>query len=95
MFLKPLIAVLLLGSGMARAASWDERRATNTPILFPDYAAVEASTFARSMRMADLVAKGDRACVYAELVDTAAPVDLPVATDQKHMAFVRSMTRLE
>jgi hypothetical protein len=61
----------------------------------PDYAAVEASTFARSMRMADLLAKGDRACIYAELVDPAAPVDLPVATDQRHMSFVRSMTRLE
>ena len=74
---------------------WDERRATNTPILLPDYAAVEASTFARSMRMADLLARGDRACVYAEMVDPAPPIDLPVATDQKHLAFVRSMTRLE
>jgi len=74
---------------------WDVRRAKDTPILLPDYAVVEASTFTRSMRMADLVAKGDRACVYAELVDPAAPVDLPVATDQKHMMFVRSMTRLE
>jgi hypothetical protein len=49
----------------------------------------------RSTRLATLLAHGDRACVYGEILGAAAPLDVPVATDQKHMAFVRSLVRLD
>ncbi|HEV2293303.1 MAG TPA: hypothetical protein VGR35_05570 [Tepidisphaeraceae bacterium] len=74
---------------------YTERRASDAPIPLPDYAAVEASTFLRSTRIAELLARGERACVYAEIEDPAPPAELPAPVNQKHLAFVRSLVRLQ
>ena len=74
--------------------SWEARRSTNTPILLPDYSAVEGSSFARSTRILDLLSRG-KACVYAQIDAPPPPMELPAPVDQRHMAFVRSVVPLE
>ena len=73
---------------------YEARRSADTPILIPDYPAIEGSTFARSTRIIDLLSRG-RACVYAQVQDPTPPSDLPDPTREKHLAFVRSVVRLE
>ncbi|MGB7156666.1 MAG: hypothetical protein WBD40_01290 [Tepidisphaeraceae bacterium] len=74
---------------------YNERRAATQPVGAPDFTSIESFAFQRSLRLIDLLAKGDRACIYAEIVDPAPPVDLPAATRQKHLALVRSLVRLD
>ena len=74
--------------------SWEARRSTNTPILLPDYAALEGSVFARSTRVLDLLAHG-RACIYAQIDDPPSPIELPAPVNQRHMVFLRSVVPLE
>ena len=74
--------------------SWEPRRSTNTPILVPDYSAVEGSSFARSRRIIDLLARG-RACVYAQVADPPPPVEIPAPVNQRHTAFIRSVVALD
>ncbi|MDQ3441006.1 MAG: hypothetical protein M3478_11730 [Planctomycetota bacterium] len=73
---------------------FEARRSTDTPILLPDYGAIEASTFARSTRIVALLRRG-RACVYAQIDSPVPPSDLPAPKIEKHLAFVRSLVRLE
>jgi hypothetical protein len=74
--------------------SWEARRSTNTPILLPDYSAVEGSSFARSTRILDLLSRG-KACIYAQIDGPPPPMELPALVNQRHMAFVRSVVPLD
>ncbi len=64
-------------------------------MLLPDYRAVEGSTFLRSTRITELLSRGNRACVYAEMVEPAPPSALPTPVSEKHVAFVRSLIGLD
>ena len=74
---------------------FNERRSTTMPIATPDYTSLESFAFQRSMRATHLLTGGNRACVYAEIVDPAPPATLPPPIREKHVALVRSLVRID
>ncbi len=61
----------------------------------PDYASAEAMTHRRSRRLDALLQDPARVCVYAEVLQPAAPLKMAGETRETHVVFVRSLMRLE